>query len=126
MNYRIENAIEITWIVTEHIHKGHLSCVSFPYTEVKEFIEMLTEKFEDIHPDSDWNELDYNEEIIKFTNKEFAKELWQRFGDIPMNTQTEEIEEKWNGFSVGTHREEIWHWFEETFGVSVAKDLMGL
>ena len=28
--------------------------------------------------------------------------------------------------TIGTHREEIWHWFEETFGVSVAEDLMGL
>lgn len=126
MNYRIENAIEITWIVTEHIHKGHLSCIPFPYTELKDFIGELTEKFENIHSDSDWNDFDYNEEIIKFTNKELAKELWDRFGDIPMNPETEEIEEEWNGFSVGTWREDIWHWFEETFNVSVAKDLMGL
>lgn len=126
MNYRIENAIEITWIVTEHIHKKHLSCEAFPYTDLKDFIGMLVEKFENIYSDSDWNELDYNEEIIKFTNKELAKELWECFGNVPMNPETEEIEEEWNGFSVGTHREEIWHWFEETFDISVAIDLMNL
>jgi len=48
------------------------------------------------------------------------------FGDVPMDPDTECIEEKWNEFPAGTHREEIWTWFEETYGVSVAKDLMGL
>lgn len=52
-----------------------------------------------------------------------AKELWNEFGDVPMNPETECIEEAWNGFPAGTHREEIWHWFEETFDVRVA-DLM--
>ncbi len=55
-----------------------------------------------------------------------AKELWVQFGEVPMNPETEEIEAEWHGFSAGTHREDIWHWFEETFNVSVAKDLMGL
>lgn len=30
------------------------------------------------------------------------------------------------GFPTGTNREEIWHWFEEQFNISVAKDLMGV
>lgn len=55
-----------------------------------------------------------------------AKPLWKEFGDIPMNPETECIEAEWNGFPAGTHREEIWDWFEETFDVSVAEDLMGL
>lgn len=53
-----------------------------------------------------------------------ARKLWSGFGDIPMNPETECIEESWLKFPAGTHREEIWHWFEETFGVSVAEDLM--
>lgn len=53
-----------------------------------------------------------------------AKALWEEFGDIPMNPETEYIEEKWCCFPAGTHREKIWHWFEETFDVSVAEDLM--
>ena len=49
--------------------------------------------------------------------------LWNEFGDVPMNPKTEEIEQEWNGFKAGTHREEIWHWFEEYFDIRVA-DLM--
>ena len=51
-----------------------------------------------------------------------AKNLWNRF-DVPID-ENECIEEDWEYFPAGTHREEIWHWFEEVFGVSVAKDLM--
>lgn len=53
-----------------------------------------------------------------------ALELWAEFGDVPMNLETECIEDDWHGFPAGTNREEIWHWFEEEFGVSVAEDLM--
>lgn len=58
--------------------------------------------------------------------KIIAQQKWDELGDIPMNPETERIEVEWNGFSAGTHREEIWHWFEETFDVSVAEDLMSL
>ena len=51
------------------------------------------------------------------------EELWNEFGDVPMNPETECIEEAWNGFPAGTNREETWHWFEATFDVRVA-DLM--
>lgn len=54
-----------------------------------------------------------------------AKGLWEEFGNVPMDPETECIEMPWQGFPAGTHREEVWHWFEETFGVSVAEDLMG-
>lgn len=58
--------------------------------------------------------------------KTTAQYKWDEFSDIPMNLESECIEVEWNGFQAGTHREEIWHWFEDTFGVSVAEDLMGL
>lgn len=41
-----------------------------------------------------------------------------------MNPETEEIEQPWKHFLHGTHREDIGHWFEETFHISVPK-LMG-
>lgn len=67
------------------------------------------------------------EEISKpISLKEYVFNLWKEFGEISINLKTEEIESEWNGFPAGTHREEIWHWFEETFNVSVAEDLMGL
>ena len=46
------------------------------------------------------------------------------FGDVPMDGETECIETSWRGFPVGTHREEIWRWFEDRFDLSVARDLM--
>ena len=51
------------------------------------------------------------------------KELWEAFGDVLMNPETECIESEWHGFPSGTHREELWHWFENTFNISV-HDLM--
>lgn len=55
---------------------------------------------------------------------EAAGILWMEFGDVPMDGETECIETSWRGFPAGTHREEIWHWFEERFDLSVARDLM--
>ncbi len=52
-----------------------------------------------------------------------VNDLWNEFGDIPMNPETEKLEENWNGFGIGTYREEIWRWFEETFHIRVY-DLM--
>ncbi len=54
-----------------------------------------------------------------------AKRAWKILGDIPVN-DSEEIEEFFLHFPIGTHREEIWHWIEEEFNVSVATDLMYL
>lgn len=123
MTFKTENIIEITWIVSQYNYGRNLSCI--PYTELKEIIDTLSEKFEKLHCNTDWNELDYSEEIVKFTHKEIALELWRRFGDVPMNPNTEKIEEDWNGFLHGTFREDIWRWFEGTFNISVAEDLMG-
>lgn len=53
----------------------------------------------------------------------YVTELWEGFGDLPMNPETEEMETAFMSFPKGTHREEIWHWFEETFGMAVS-DLM--
>lgn len=52
------------------------------------------------------------------------RRLWEEFGEIPMDPETECIEQSWHGFPSGTHREKIWHWFEETFQISVAEALM--
>ena len=50
--------------------------------------------------------------------------LWKDFGDVPIDPVTECIEVAWHGFAPGTHREVIWKWFEDTFQISVAEDLM--
>lgn len=122
MDYRTENIIEITWILKEYAIKKYIMCI--PFGELKELINDWSIQFETEYSDVDWNELDYNEEIVKFVNLNIAKELWDRFEDVPLNPDTEEIEEDWNGFLAGTSREDVWHWFENTFHVSVSEELM--
>ena len=56
-----------------------------------------------------------------YTLNEYIKatELWHELGDIPMNPETECIEVQWHNFPSGTHREDIWHWIEDTYHVPV-------
>lgn len=42
-----------------------------------------------------------------------VESLWKLFEDVPMNPETECMEESFMGWPAGTHREEIWHWFDE-------------
>jgi len=56
---------------------------------------------------------------LKEAYKMGVKELWEEFGDVPMDPETECIESDWRSFPKGTHREDIWHWFEEEFGIEV-------
>ena len=41
------------------------------------------------------------------------EELWYCFEDIPVNPETECIEEGFLHWPIDTNREEIWHWFDE-------------
>lgn len=124
IDYRTDNIIELSWIVGESMSNKEIGNIESH--DLKQFIIESAEKFEELHPDSDWNELDYFEEIYKFGRLELAKMLWRNFGDVLVNPETECIEEQWCGFIPGTFREDIWHWFEECFNLSVAEDLMGL
>lgn len=51
-------------------------------------------------------------------------DLWEEFGDVPMDPRLEITEKDWHHFPAGTHRETIWHWFENHFDISIAEDLM--
>lgn len=48
------------------------------------------------------------------------EELWRQFGDVPMNPETECIEEDFLHFPASTNRMEIWHWFDEQLSLGVA------
>mgnify|MGYP001638439336 CR=1 FL=1 len=52
-------------------------------------------------------------------------ELWNLFGDVPMNPETEAMEKEFLGFPAGTPREEIWHWFDKRYPGGVSKLLYG-
>lgn len=62
---------------------------------------------------------DYIDHDCKPT-KQAAQKLWDKLGDIPID-EDECIEEPYHTFPKGTHREDIWHWFEETFNLSVTE-----
>ena len=38
--------------------------------------------------------------------------MWDELEDVPVD-ENECIDIDWHGWSKGTHREEIWHWFDE-------------
>ena len=50
-----------------------------------------------------------------------VRELWYSLEDVIINPDTECLEQPWGIFPVGTFREDIWHWFESEFGVSIGK-----
>ena len=65
--------------------------------------------------------------IRESVNRENVRSLWDSFGDVAVDDD-ERMTRYWgdggDGFAAGTPREDVWHWFEETFHVSVAEDLM--
>lgn len=84
----------------------------------------------ELKPAAMWYELYENGARVGVSSKKVyigrVKDLWESFGDVPINPETECLEEPWGDiFHKGMHREEVWHWFEEKFDVSVGDELMG-
>jgi len=44
------------------------------------------------------------------SDKEIEK-LWREFGDLPLN-DSDDITEGWNGWEAGTHKIDVWEWFD--------------
>lgn len=59
----------------------------------------------------------YSEEFLDPDDTEYTDEqleaFWDRFADIPMDPETEHMEEDFLCFPIGTHREDIWRWFDK-------------
>lgn len=51
--------------------------------------------------------------------------MWREFADVPMNPETECMDEPFLDFPTGTPREDIWHWFDERHSKGVAYLLYG-
>ena len=49
---------------------------------------------------------------MKKYDDEFLEKLWCELTDIPIDEE-ECLDVDWQGWPKGTHREEIWHWFDE-------------
>ena len=66
------------------------------------------------------------EEIETLRDRDMAREeMWRQFADVPMNLETECIEEEFFGWGPGVSREEIWHWFDRRHSKGVAYLLYG-
>lgn len=50
--------------------------------------------------------------------------LWEEFGDVLIDDD-ECILDDFLGFECGTHRETVWHWFDERYSGGVAKLMFG-
>lgn len=46
-------------------------------------------------------------------------QLWEIFSEIPMNPDTEQMELGFLHFPAGTHREEIWKWFDQRYSKGI-------
>lgn len=66
------------------------------------------------------------EMLIPLSDRDTELErLWGEFADVPMNPETEEMEEPFLHFPAGTNREEIWRWFDERHSKGVVYLLYG-
>ena len=71
--------------------------------------------------------MDGLEEIDTLRERDkILEDLWTEFGDVPMNPETECMEQPFLGFPAGTHREDIWHWFDERHSKGVTYLLYGV
>ena len=51
----------------------------------------------------------------------YIRKLWLDFCSVPVDPESECLENEWHGFPEGTHREVIWRWFEAYFHISVTE-----
>ncbi len=61
---------------------------------------------------------------LKQRDAELEK-LWDEFSDVPMNPDTEKMEDAFLHFPAGTPREDIWHWFDERYTKGISALLYG-
>lgn len=53
--------------------------------------------------------------------------LWAKFGDTPTGDSGDKadcLEEPFQHFPIGTHREDVWHWFEAQHPDFIVGDVM--
>lgn len=84
-------------------------------------IEAMNELHQTVPHDAYCTVMDGLQEIDTLQDRDEELEaLWDQFADIPMNPETECIEEPFMGWGAGIHREEIWHWFDRRHSKGVA------
>jgi len=124
----IFNAIKTTGDYKESLSYIEESLTQEEYYELDHFFDWLESNELTI------GRVTYWERFMEFVNtmpeppeqvdvKKWCEELWKELGDVPVDEEGIAIEIPFLHFEIGTEREEIWHWFEDTFDVAV-HDLM--
>lgn len=65
------------------------------------------------------NQLEVNVNLSSLEQDWVVKGLWKEFADVPVNPETECIEEEFLYFEKGAHREVIWKWFDGAYSKGV-------
>lgn len=96
-------------------------------SRVKENALRSLEKLKDQIPTENYSAIEEGlREIEPLKDRDWELEnLWNKFADIPMDPDTECMEEPFLSFKAGTPREEIWRWFDERHSKGVAYLLYG-
>ena len=68
---------------------------------------------------------DYHEINTLEAQDKALEALWAEFSDVPMDLETECMEEQFLDFPAGTPREDIWHWFDRRHSKGIAYLLYG-
>jgi len=92
--------------------------IGTPHADVWQWI--FDTAIENTHPEHSLLYLDNDSSSISpFRYKGYTAEtLWDMLKDIPVDDD-ENIEVQFLHFPPGTDREDIWHWFEDTFDISI-------
>ena len=53
------------------------------------------------------------------------EKLWEELGKVPINEETECLESAWRRWPAGTHREDVWRWFDEHHSKGVVALMKG-
>lgn len=103
----IENSVTGSGGTIEHVNMDREDFLKVSKVIKEEYPDVLTKA----------------EEKAELTGLDY-KTLWEELGDVPVD-ENENIDVDWRQFPKGTFREDIWHWFEEEYGISVGELMNG-
>ena len=121
---KIGRARDIEQYLHDMYEEGDIPAWQYEYIvrkpEVMKEILQLFEKREDCNTPYNTTMDNVVSEVIGniVLNDEILEFLWDQFGDEPIDDD-ECILNDFVGFECGTHREEVWHWFDNHYSKGV-------
>lgn len=126
--------INRTWDVKQYLHDmydgGNIRAWQYEYmTRKSEVIQEILQQFgkmEDCNTSYNTTMDNAVREVMRniALNDEVLEFLWDEFGDVLVDDD-ECILDDFIGFECGTHREAVWHWFDERYSGGLSKLMFG-